>query len=377
MATAWTILLQSQTNEVNHLFYSRRGVKASESFDVPVDWALSVADLLQKVEAALDQIPWGRFPTATSAGEEDSTGQWHVQIGEGTGEASESLVLRCHSSSSKIHIASSLGMSRQSNAFCVRIQRQWRHILDVVSDPEKTDSLLVDLKVVSTQDLQQLWSWNARVPEGVSDDCIHHIFMRRARRHPEALAVCAHDGDWTYLELDELSTRLALALIHRNLQTRQIVVIYIEKSKWVPVAQLAVMKAGCASVVLDASLPLERQRVISALVNSRFVLTSRASSTSAAQLGELVSLTIDTETSKTWPAVRSGLLPAVSPEQACYIVFTSGSTGTPKGVTITHQNYASAIATQSSHLGFEEFDRVFDFTSYAFDVSDDAAELNA
>jgi non-ribosomal peptide synthetase component F len=194
--------------------------------------------------------------------------------------------------------------------------------------------------------------------------------MRGAKRHPELPAVCAHDGDWTYRELDELSTRVAHALIRQNLQPNQVVIIYMEKPKWVPVAQLAVMKAGCASTILDASLPLQRQIVIADLVGACYVLTSPVYAQSAAELStERGTIMVDTESTQYWPLSPRSALPVVSPTQRCYLVFTSGSTGTLKGVIITHQNYTSAIMTQSPKLGFQKFDRVFDFTSYAFDVS--------
>ena len=63
------------------------------------------------------------------------------------------------------------------------------------------------------------------------------------------------------------------------------------------------------------------------------------------------------------------LLPEVQPSQTLYIVFTSGSTGIPKGVRISHSNFSSALRYQNGAHNFGPGARIYDFASYAFDVS--------
>jgi non-ribosomal peptide synthetase component F len=370
LVTAWAILLASYANESDLSIIATKELKNGISRNVVAEWWMRVADLTRHIEGQLGDI----LP-------DPSTESEHVQhifvaiaqqesVVSRTTRNNHTLILRCYTSNDKIYIGSSLSVSPEESAFSTQIQQQWQHILQEICRSDGMEKSLADLKVITMRGLHQVWSWNAQVPQGNDFDCIHHAFMRSARRHPELPAICANDGDWTYRELDELSTRLAHALIRQHLQQNQIVLIYMEKSKWVPVAQLAVMKAGCASTVLDASLPLERQKVIANLVRACYVLTSPNYISSAAELcSELGPVVVDVESAQQWPPAQSTFLPVVSPTQRLYLVFTSGSTGTPKGVIITHQNYASAIATQSRQLGFQKFDRVFDFTSYAFDVS--------
>jgi hypothetical protein len=369
LVTAWAILLASYSNESTFSISSTKESTQGRSLSFVVEWWMRVADLTRHIEDQLGDILPGPLTEAKDAQRIFVTVAQHESVNSDATRDDSLLILRCYTSDNKIHIGSSLGISPEDNAFSVHIQQQWQYILREICCPDGMEGSLADLKTINMRDLHQVWSWNAQVPHGNDYDCIHHAFMRRARRHPGLPAVCAHDGQWTYRELDKLSTRLAHALIHQNLQPNQIVLIYMEKSKWVPVAQLAVMKAGCASTVLDASLPLGRQKIIANLVQASYVLTSSSYAKSATELGsELGSVVINTETSQQWPPAEPMFLPVVSPTQRLYLVFTSGSTGTPKGVVITHQNYASAIATQSQQLGFQRFDRVFDFTSYAFDV---------
>lgn len=64
-------------------------------------------------------------------------------------------------------------------------------------------------------------------------------------------------------------------------------------------------------------------------------------------------------------------LPEVPPSSPMYIIFTSGSTGKPKGVIISHENYASGAVPRADAVGYRPHSIVFDFASYAFDVSID------
>lgn len=109
--------------------------------------------------------------------------------------------------------------------------------------------------------------------------------MERVRRHPALLAVSAHDGELTYRDLDDLSTRLANAIIQQGVQPHSIIMILIEKSMWVPVAQIAVMKCGCASTVLGASLTFQRHQSIAGLAQPSTILTSPGCAEQAKELG--------------------------------------------------------------------------------------------
>ncbi|KAG8408240.1 putative NRPS-like protein biosynthetic cluster [Metarhizium acridum] len=195
---------------------------------------------------------------------------------------------------------------------------------------------LADMDSIDQRDLLDIWDWNTQ-------------------RQPDAPAGCAWDGDWTYAELDEVSTRLADYLIDKGVKPDVIVPLCFEKSRWTPVAQLAVMKAGGASLAMDAAQPVERLRTIVQQVNP-VVDTS----------GPVV--VVDNEHMAKLsrrPMPRTD----VQPWHKLYVVFTSGSTGTPKGAIITHANFSSAIRHQQFGMGFKSSSRVYDFVKYAFDIS--------
>src|SRR5699024_148256 len=98
---------------------------------------------------------------------------------------------------------------------------------------------------------------NKEVPEPVVS-CIHKNIQDYGISHPDAPAVCAWDGNFTYGELDSISSALALYLIQNGVGPEDFVPICSSKSRWTVVAVLAVLKAGGAFILLDPSHPLER-----------------------------------------------------------------------------------------------------------------------
>ena len=197
---------------------------------------------------------------------------------------------------------------------------------------------------------------------------MHALVEERCRAQPDAPAVCAWDGDFTYGELDALSSALAAHLAERGVGPEVFVPLCFEKSRWTTVALLGVMKAGGAFVLLDPSHPRARLRGICHTVSAALVVSSAANRALAAELRAAVVVVGDDDTAwrtptHAWPGS------AVNPDNALYAVFTSGSTGVPKGAVIPHAAFATNVIAHSQHYHLTARSRVFQFTSYAFGVS--------
>lgn len=216
--------------------------------------------------------------------------------------------------------------------------------------------------------LDQIWTWNNSVPVP-TEMCVHDLVAQRVQDNPSAPAVCAWDGQLTYGELDDLSGSLAKRLVTLGVRGC-FIPLYFEKSMWMPVAALAVMKAGAACVAVDMKLPQDRIRSLVSQFMSPVVLSSVEHYNTAKNLaGDATLITVGLEQDCFNPSDNPASLPQVQPHDTLYAVFTSGSTGTPKGAIVSHENFCSAITYQQKALMFTNNSRVFDFSSYAFDAS--------
>jgi hypothetical protein len=316
---AWAVLLASHGHGADISMLVRRSGEPDDDVNISVQWDLRVHDLFNQVETKLTEIfretVRASTPTSTDAsgaheGSDDEE-TFHVVLPASQTQSQE-LLFSCQTRRGYVYIQVD-GQHGLPGPACAHIIAQYEYIIRQLCSPEGCEKMLIDLKAIPIEDLNQIWAWNAQVPQAVEGICIHRWFMERATRHPDLPAVAAHDGQLTYRELNDLSTRLAQALIQRGIKPRSTIIIFIEKSMWVPVAQLAVMKCGCASAVFDVSLPSQRHEALAQLVEAAGVLTSPDYEKQAGALGlGCVHLTLSVAASHWWPSSQPATLPEVS-----------------------------------------------------------------
>ena len=230
------------------------------------------------------------------------------------------------------------------------------------------DATLAKILRCSDADMAQISRWNVKMPVPPSET-VTELIARQVAAHPDRLAIDAWDGSLTYRQLDLHASRLAQQLLLGEEEPRDplTVLICLEKSYLAVVAFIAVLKAGGVCVLVDPAHPSQRVKAIIERSQARLALTDEPQTRLVSQWIRTITISEKAPPPSVSTATHA-FRPCLPTDDAC-IVFTSGSTGEPKAICWNHQTVAATALGIGAQFHFSSRSRVFQFSSYAFDVS--------
>jgi amino acid adenylation domain-containing protein len=226
----------------------------------------------------------------------------------------------------------------------------------------------VDVLPPAERDLL-LRAWNPAHPPR-PPGLLHDV---TAGHDPDHLAVDHPDAPLTYGALERRANHLARALRRHRITTGHVVGLLLGRGPHLPVAQLAVMKAGAAWLPLDPQHPPARLGYL--LRDSGAVLVLHSADLAGLAADAAADLPCwdldDPAVTGAHDPVDPGPPPGVDvrPDDPAYLLYTSGSTGTPKGVLVPHRCAHSYCRTAVEMYGTTPADRVVQASNPAFDAS--------
>ena len=208
------------------------------------------------------------------------------------------------------------------------------------------------LRSISLMDEAQtkvLDSFNETAVEYDNTQTILSLFKAQVAKTPDALALVYTDKRFTYREVDELSDRIAAGL-H---PTTNVIAIKVQRSEWMVLGALAVLKTGCAYLPLDPSYPEERLAYMQQDANSCMLLTEK----------EFEELSASRD-----PGIPASRHLETQPSDLFILLYTSGSTGVPKGVQLEHGNLVAFCHWYQRYYDLHVGHKVAAYASFGFDA---------
>lgn len=232
------------------------------------------------------------------------------------------------------------------------------HFKNIVPRLIEQSSLEIgNIDFLSTQERNTLLKeFNTPVVDYPREKTIVDLLNEQAVKTPNSIAVVYEDNSLTYDELNKLSNQFAHYLIKSKGATKgDLACLILDRSEWLIICMMGIMKAGAAYVPVDPNYPDKRKEYIKEDSNCDFTID-------AAVIEEFNS----TRDNYATDAIRSVQL---DPYDLIYIIYTSGTTGNPKGVMLEHRNIVSLFVNNNQFYDFNENDVWTMFHSYCFDFS--------
>lgn len=222
----------------------------------------------------------------------------------------------------------------------------------IIADPSKP---LCDLGFISEKEKQQLLvEFNETQTAFPADKTITELFSDRVKINPDDIALICEDVELSYKALNERSNRFAAYLRSEyNIRPDDLIGIKLERSEWMLISILAVLKSGAAYLPVDPENPEERIAYILEDSRCKMLLDEN-------ELSKFRSLEDKFTVAE--------LVPVNTPEDTAYVIYTSGSTGKPKGVIVQHKNVVNFFAGMNKVFGTGK-GTLLSITNYTFDIS--------
>jgi amino acid adenylation domain-containing protein len=224
---------------------------------------------------------------------------------------------------------------------------------------------LKNVSLLDTKQVTLLDSFNQNDVDYDNTQTVVSLFRRQVELHPDNIAMVYHDLRLTYKQVDELSERIAQYVQSQGLGNEDVVSILIPRSKWMVVASIGVLKAGCAYQPLDPSYPAERLNFMMQDANAKLLIADEDLRPIVNEYQGKVLLTKDIEA---LPAAAAPVKADITPSSLFIMLYTSGSTGTPKGCQLEHGNLVCFCHWYHRYYDLKPEHKVAAYASYGFDA---------
>ncbi|QHI35445.1 Tyrocidine synthase 3 [Kordia antarctica] len=219
---------------------------------------------------------------------------------------------------------------------------------------ENTATIIEDITFLSAEETkQQLALVESVTMQNKTEKTVIDIFREKANAFPTAVAVVFEETTITYKELEERSNQFANFLKQQhNVLAEDLVAINLERSEWIIIVMLGILKCDAAYVPIDNEYPETRIKYIKEDSKCKVCIEAK-------DIQEFIA----TQTTFSSESITT----TSTPESTMYVIYTSGSTGNPKGVVIAHASLLNYVDWFAKEYKISALDSSMLVSSPSFD----------
>ena len=212
---------------------------------------------------------------------------------------------------------------------------------------EAPKSSLLKVSMLSEEQERLVSSFRMAGTAEVPTRLFHHAIEANAEHKPDAKALVACDGTFTFSQLNAEMNRVANALIAHGVKRGDRVAMLLPRTSRLIFTMFGIMKAGAAYIPCDPHYPADRIKLILEDSEAAYIVTDDENLANLkAQAGEgsikVLEKALNVEELLQCQNTANPAIPQEGSDLA-YIIYTSGSTGRPKGVMLHHSGICNEL----------------------------------
>lgn len=262
------------------------------------------------------------------------------------------------------------------------LSRFFNYLDKLLSDPSAP---LSHFDLTFTEERQTiLYTFNETQISSPKDHTLVDLFEEQARKTPDNIAVVFKQTQLTYAQLNEQANQLAHYLCHHcQIKPDDLIALILDRTEYLLIGILGVLKSGAAYVPIDPSYPSERINYILKDTKAKIVVLNEMHRSKLNQKSHdfllkrefllenrrVIALDNPETRLSLTKHIQTNPVKRNNHRNLAYVIYTSGTTGYPKGVMIEHQSCVDFILNFSKkYFNDQKTISTLSTTNYVFDI---------
>lgn len=248
-----------------------------------------------------------------------------------------------------------------SDALVASLKTSFIHLINAIT--ANPSSSISQLNCLSKQDLAQQKQWSQTIVKRQELGTVEQYIEQQAAESPAVTAVKFRDQQLSYAQLNNYSNQLAHEI--QSSTEQDFVAVFCQRSLYLPVVLLAILKAGKAYLPIDEDTPSQR---IASILNDADINLVISDRLLCKHLPTVKHTVLNIDNFNFFETVHGNL--AKQEHSSLFnLIYTSGSTGKPKGVLLSHQAMINRLLWMQEQFQLQNHEKVLHKTAISFDVS--------